>query len=620
MLNDAWLKERLDQGAKEGCFPAAAAAVGVKDHVLAAAFTGEAPEPGGTPVDGHTRWDMASLSKVIGTTMVALRAMEEGQLRLDETVGDIFPEAPADKAGITVFQLMTHTGGFQPAFRLDRMLEDPADAVRCILEEPLEEKPGVRPIYSCMGYILLAKMLEKRLGAPLNELAERTVFRPLGMAETGYCPPADAVFAATEKDPETGKAWTGIVHDENARFLRGISGNAGVFMSLNDGIRFAGMLARGGKGLLREETLREATKNYTPGMDQHRGLGFQIAGSPDCFFSTGVPDRCFGHTGFTGTSLLVEPESGFWVILLTNRVYPTRESTALFPFRRKLHAEAWKLFHEPLGAEELYDLIAIPEEIRTLFRGWDRENRPAADGDIVRRILTRAEWAEAERELEARIGEDPDYLRLLWEELRIAREQWPKWLRAGIPQAIYRDTIAFATRYLNDAKKAYGRYRFMAGWWFQRHLAMELFRLGSLEFELFPHEEGKRIYIHIPTDASLRPEALDDSFARLRAFTAAFYPDWAEAPVYCDSWLMTPVLKEMLPAESRILAFQRRFRLLSVKEDHMGAVEWVYPGHEGPYETLPEKTLLQKKMKPFLLAGGKPGWAEGIMKDEETND
>lgn len=616
MLNSNWLKERLDQGVREGCFPAAAAAVGVRNHVLASAFAGEAPEPGGTPVDAHTRWDMASLSKVLGTTMVALRAMEEGQLRLEETVGDFFPDAPADKAGITVFQLMTHTGGFEPSFRLDKMLTDPADAVRCILEVPLKQKPGVEPIYSCMGFILLAKMLEKRLGAPLNELADRMVFRPLGMAETGYCPPAGAVCAATEKDPETGKAWTGVVHDENARFLRGISGNAGVFMPLCDGIRFAAMLSRGGKGLLREETLKAATRNYTRGMDEHRGLGFQIAGSPDCFFSPAVPESCFGHTGFTGTSLLVEPESGFWVLLLANRVYPTRESTALFPFRRKLHAEAWRLFHEPLGAEELYHLIQIPEEVRRMFAGWDREDRPFADQDIVCRLLTRAVWAEAEKELEQRIGEDPGHLRLLWEELRIARLQWPKWLQAGIPEDIYRDTYAFATRYLYDGRKAYGHWCFTAGWWFQRHLAMELFRLGSLEFELFPHEEGKRIYIHIPTNASLAPESIDDSLKRLRAFLADFYPEWADAPVYCDSWLMTPVLKELLPPASRILGFQRRFRLLSVNRESMGAVDWVYPGHKGISEDLPEETTLQKKMKPFLLAGGKPGWAEGILVTE----
>ena len=614
MLNHTWLKERLLQGIREGCFPAAAAAVGVGNHVLAQACAGEAPEPGGRPVDEHTRWDMASLSKVIGTTMVALRAMEEGLLTPEECVADFFPEAPADKAGITVFQLMTHTGGFEPSFRLDQMLTDPADAVRCILEVPLAEKPGVRPIYSCMGYILLAKMLEKRLGSPLNELADRMVFRPLGMTETGYCPPADAVCAATEVDPATGRAWTGVVHDENARFLRGISGNAGVFMPLRDGIRFAGMLASGGSGLLRKETLARAVRNYTPGMDQHRGLGFQIAGSPDCFFSAEVPEACFGHTGFTGTSLLVEPESGFWVLLLANRVYPTRESTALFPFRRKLHAEAWALFHTPMTGEEMYLSLDIPEEVRRLFSGWDREDQPFADEEIIRRILARDQWAEAAEELKTRIGEDPGALRLLWEELRIARLQWPAWLQKGLPESVWQDTMRFATRYLNDGLKAYGHYCFTAGWWFPRQLAMELFRLGSLEFELVPHAEGRRVYLHIPTDASLSPEAVDDSLARYRAFAAEFFPEWTEAPMYCDSWLLSPVLEELLPASSRILAFQHRFRILTVNRDNMGAVSWVFPGHREPSEGLPEDTGLQKRMKAFLLQGGKPGWAEGIMK------
>ena len=613
MLDSVWLKEQLNLGIQEGCFPAAAAAAGVRDHVLAQAFAGEVPEPGGRPVDEHTRWDMASLSKVIGTTMVALRAMEEGQLNLNERVSDFFPEAPAEKAGITVFQLMTHTGGFEPAFRLDRRLTDPAEAVRCILETPLAEKPGIRPLYSCMGFILLAKMLEKRLGSPLNVLADRMVFRPLGMAETGYCPPDTAVFAATERDPDTGKAWTGVVHDENARFLGGISGNAGVFMPLCDGIRFAGMLARGGRGFLREDTFSKAIRNYTPGMDQHRGLGFQIAGSPECFFSDAVPETCFGHTGFTGTSLLVEPESGFWVLLLTNRVYPTRESTALFSFRRKLHAEAWRLFHEPMTGEEMYRLLGIPEEVRKRFAEWDREARPFADENIVRRILIRDEWTQAEEELKNRIGEDPDHLRLLWEELRIARQQRPAWMQKGLPGSVWRDTMRFATRYLEDGLKAYGRYCFTAGWWFPRQLAMELFRLGSLEFELVPHPEGRRVYLHIPTDASLAPEAVDDSIARFRAFAGEFFQEWAEAPLYCDSWLLSPVLENLLPASSRILAFQHRFRILSVNWDSMGAVSWVYPGYREPFGQLPEDTLLQKRMKAFLLSGGKPGWAEGVM-------
>ena len=340
----AYLASMLEKGRAGGCFPAAAAAIGAKDQILAQAFTGEAPLPGDTPVDAHTRWDMASLSKVIGPTMIALKALEAGQLRLTDRVGDVFPEAPEDKRDITVKMLMTHTGGFNPSFRLDHLLADPKDTVSCILRYPLDEKPGVRPIYSCMGYILFAKMLEKLFGAPLNELANERVFKPLGLSETGYCPPRDAVCAATEVDPETGRPLIGVVHDENARFQGGVSGNAGVFMPLCDGIRFAKMLANMGGDYLKRETMETAIRNYTPGQDEHRGLGFHVAGTPDCFFSTFVPAQCFGHTGFTGTSLLVEPETGFWVLLLTNRVYPTRNTTALFPFRRQLHKESWEMF------------------------------------------------------------------------------------------------------------------------------------------------------------------------------------------------------------------------------------------------------------------------------------
>ena len=344
MIDHAWLESRLLLGRAEGAFPSAAAAIGVKDQELASAFVGEAPLPGGAPVDAHTRYDMASLSKVIGPTMIALLSLENGTIALEETVSDFFPDAPADKAGITVFQLMTHTGGLNPSFRLDRILKDPGEVTSCVLHYPLDEKPGTRPIYSCMGYILLAKMLEKRLGAPLDTLARKMVFDPLGMKETGYCPDSSAVCAATEVDPDTGKPWIGVVHDENARFQGGISGNAGIFMPLCDGMLFARMLAQCGKGLLKPETLSLAIQNYTPGQEQHRGLGFHLAGTPDCFFSQEVPSVCFGHTGFTGTSLIVEPDSGFWVLLLTNRVYPTRDSSALFPFRRRLHADSWHEF------------------------------------------------------------------------------------------------------------------------------------------------------------------------------------------------------------------------------------------------------------------------------------
>ncbi len=342
-IDHAYLLGKLEDGKKRGCFPSAAAAIGIHETVLAEAMVGEAPLPGGAPVDRHTRYDMASLSKILGPTMIALRALSDGTLGLQERVGDFFPDAPADKRGITVFMLMTHTGGFEPAFRLDRRGIRPEAAVDEILREPLIDVPGTKvPHYSCMGYILFAKMLEKRFGKPLNELADERVFRPLGMTETGYCPPAGTVCAATELDPDTGRPIIGVVHDENARFLGGISGNAGVFMPLADGIRFAAMLSGRAKGLVIPEVFEQAVTNYTPGQDEHRGLGFQMSGSPLNFMSTAVPPTAFGHTGFTGTSLMVEPDTGLWVLLLSNRVYPTRETTALFPFRRELHAEIWQ--------------------------------------------------------------------------------------------------------------------------------------------------------------------------------------------------------------------------------------------------------------------------------------
>ncbi len=339
-----WLRACLEKGLEEKHYGCACAAMGCGEDVLAEVCVGEAPVPGDGRADAHTRFDMASLSKILGPTMLALKALETGEIRLEEKVRDFFPEAPEDKAEITVQMLMNHTGGFPPDFWLEEECEGPEGAVDAIMAHPLENRPGEKAVYSCIGYILLGKMLEKRMGQGLDILARDRVFQPLGMTETGYCPPASAVCAATEVNRETGRPWIGVVHDENARFLRGVSGNAGVFMPLKDGILFAGMLACMGKGFLKRETMERAIHNDTPGQEAHRGLGFQLAGTPECFFSDAVPDHCFGHTGFTGTSLMVEPESGYYLLLLTNRVYPKRDTPEFFPFRRHLHVEAWRRF------------------------------------------------------------------------------------------------------------------------------------------------------------------------------------------------------------------------------------------------------------------------------------
>lgn len=326
----------IRQGLEQGAYPCAALAIGIEDTLYLKRAYGACSE--------NTLFDIASVSKILSPTMIALRFLEDGLLRLYDCVGDFFPNAPSDKRGITIAQLMTHTSGIAAHFLLSDHTSDPEAAVRVILDQSLVQAPGGDPVYSCMGYILLGKILEKTGGAPLDVLAQKYVFDPLDMKHTTYHPAGD--IAPTEKDPATGKLLQGIVHDENARFLGGISANAGVFSDLNDMAAFAKMLACGGKRndgtvYLSPATLRAALINRTPdSAGEFRGLGFNLAGSPRNFLGDLMSRRAYGHTGFTGTSIAIDPDTGLWVVLLTNRVCPTRENTALVRMRSLVHNAA----------------------------------------------------------------------------------------------------------------------------------------------------------------------------------------------------------------------------------------------------------------------------------------
>lgn len=336
------LVSMLEDGVQEGCFPGAVAACGKGDEIWAMGCAGTLCQ-GGPKVDLNTRYDMASVTKVVSPTMIALRYIEEGKLALYDTIDRFIAEAPEDKREITILQLMTHTAGFNPSFLLEEECETPADVLKALMAHPLDSAPGGAPSYSCMGYITLAKILERIGGKPLNVLADELVFQPLRMTHTGYLPTGDNI-AATEVDAATGKAWTGIVHDENARFQGGVSGNAGMFSDIGDMVRFSQMLACGGKGFLTGAMLAKATRNYTPGADVHRGLGFHLAGTEYNYLGDLMPDCSFGHTGFTGTSFGVDPTTGYFVVLLTNRVHPTRESISQIRFRRVFHNALYAAF------------------------------------------------------------------------------------------------------------------------------------------------------------------------------------------------------------------------------------------------------------------------------------
>ena len=326
----------LQEGLQEKCYAGAVAACGCGNQVFAISCAGKISETG-PDVNAETRYDIASLTKIVGPTMLALRAVEDGMLTLWDRLDRFFPDCPEDKAGISIYHLMTHTAGFAPVFWLSDEADSPDDALRALLSHPLETPIGEEVHYSCMGYIALGKVLEKVYGEPLDKLAYEKVFLPLGMEHTGYNPENRENIAATEVDHETGIVWQGIVHDENARFLGGVSANAGIFSNIHDLIQYAQMLALGGNGYLSAGMLKKAITCHERDSEVKRGLGFHLAGTPENFMGDLFPETAFGHTGFTGTSLAVDPETGFFVILLSNRVHPTRENLRLFRFRRRLH-------------------------------------------------------------------------------------------------------------------------------------------------------------------------------------------------------------------------------------------------------------------------------------------
>ena len=331
----------LQNGLDAGAYPGIAFAIGCGDRLLESGFMGNRqvyPEP--LPLERDTLFDLASLSKLVATTMVALRMIERGEIELSDPLSRYFeiPEdAPAGRGDVTVRNLMHHNSGITPHIPLWTQTDDPADAVRIILCSKPWCAPGEQVHYSCMGYILLQKILEQVGGAPLDVLAKREVFEPLGMHSACYNPVAKNVVT-TEFSSLHGEYLCGRVHDENASFMGGVSGNAGVFSSLDDMIRFARMIASGGRcdtGLyLNPRTFEKAIFNATPGKNENRGLGFQLTPAFSTLTGALFSEGSYGHTGFTGTALYVDRESRLWAMILTNSVHFGRNKAELFRTRR----------------------------------------------------------------------------------------------------------------------------------------------------------------------------------------------------------------------------------------------------------------------------------------------
>ncbi len=284
-----------------------------------------------------TMYDMASCSKVLGTTMLALKALENGEYTLRDSIWRFIPDAPEDKRDIEMFDLLTHRGGFAPWFDLEAQGFAPADAEKGIFSYPLQYETGKEVRYSCMGYILLGKILERIYGTSLDKAVEENVFSAMGMKNTMYNPLLKGYkgpIAPTEYDKKTYQYKYGTVHDENAAFLHGISGNAGVFSTGEDIAKLCMSLTN--YEFLSKRTMDNVWTNYTaniPGED--RGLGFELKGDRLCSCGDLFSKDSIGHTGFTGTFFFIDKETSFYFILLTNRVHFTRENRLMLRHRRK---------------------------------------------------------------------------------------------------------------------------------------------------------------------------------------------------------------------------------------------------------------------------------------------
>ena len=354
----------VEAAIRAGATPGAALVVGRGDDVVRLRGFGRLGWGDGEPaVDPRTTlYDLASLTKVVGTTSAVMLLVDRGAVELDAPVVRYLPDwdrGDPRKGEVTVRHLLLHRSGLAPFRQWYRELRGKEAFVRAIEEEALEVPPDTRTAYSDIGFMTLGLVVEAVSGRSLDRFLDDELWAPLGMTATGFLPePAlRPRIAPTEEDPVRGGIVRGLVHDENAWAMGGVAGHAGLFSTAADLARFVRMLVRAaegtaeGAGGLPPRLVDAWTRRADDGST--RALGWDTpslnGSSAGDFFSS----LSFGHTGFTGTSIWVDRERDLWVVLLTNRVHPTRENTLHVPLRRSVHdAAARAVTDRPLSRRD----------------------------------------------------------------------------------------------------------------------------------------------------------------------------------------------------------------------------------------------------------------------------
>lgn len=367
----------LEAAVRSGAFPGASVAIGRAGVLVELGGVGSLTR-GGAPVTPETAYDLASLTKVVGTTATVMRLVERGDLDLDARVSTFVPDYQGPgKEAVTVRHLLTHSAGhrpFYPFYAHDILRRD--EVLRFIHADTLQYRPGAQSVYSDFDMILLGEIIEAVTGRPLDRAFEDEVFRPLGMGGTGFREPGDVdpTAAPTEADRVfRGRTLQGEVHDEAAWVMGGVAGHAGLFSTAHDLARFGFALANGGEAygtrLFRRSTIDRFTERVRLRSTYPMGLGWMLQQTDRSYSSAGAlfGPRSFGHTGFTGTSIWVDPDQELFVVLLSNRVHPSRQNTRIRSVRADLaDAVAGAIRTTPGEAARGWGFGAVPDDLPTL--------------------------------------------------------------------------------------------------------------------------------------------------------------------------------------------------------------------------------------------------------------
>ena len=328
----AALDRVIDEAIEQKQMPGAVALVWHRGEVLhRKAYGQRALTPAVEAMTVDTIFDAASLTKVVATTSAVMRLVEQGKLRLNDPVTRYLPDFQGGKSEVTVRHLLIHYSGLRPDVDIEPPWSGYDTGIRLALIDKPAAEPNQRFVYSDINFLLLGEMVRKLGGQPLPDFVRDEVFAPLGMTETTFNPPAAwrARIAPTEKYKEMSEPLRGVVHDPTARYMGGIAGHAGLFTTADDLGRFCEMMLGGGERqgvrVFSPLTVKRFTSPATPGgMTAVRGLGWDIdspfAGQRGDLFPVGG----YGHTGFTGTSIWIDPATETYVILMSNAVHPFR--------------------------------------------------------------------------------------------------------------------------------------------------------------------------------------------------------------------------------------------------------------------------------------------------------